>query len=186
MKKIILPTSVKEIGSLKDNDNLEYIVMPIGNGNFKKYFGFYYESVSLPKFLKTVEIVGNPTVLPESYFEDCSSLQNIILPDTIEILENKSMRFCRNLKYLKIPEKLKEIRSEALAYSGLKNVSLPEGIEKVADGAFSRCPELIEVNVPSTIKILSGGAFWESAVANLSIKSKNITIEYFLTRMNRL
>lgn len=190
LKTLELPLSVKTIDNraFMGSDCLEHITMPIANAKFSDYFDWddMSHSAVISKTLKTIEVVGEPTILPEGYFSYCKYVEKIVLPDTIQIFKSGAVSGCERLTQLNIPKSLKQIEQGAMGGGVFTKISLPEGVEKIADGAFAGNSELIEVNIPSTTKELDGGAFRESAVTNLTIKSKNITIEGSFTSMNRL
>jgi len=70
-------------------------------------------------------------------FENCKQLQEVILPDTVQVIESFTFSQCVNLEKINLPQGLLEIDIYAFAdCSKLFFETLPNGIRYVGDGAF--------------------------------------------------
>ncbi|KAL3926514.1 MAG: hypothetical protein SGBAC_013448 [Bacillariaceae sp.] len=72
-----------------------------------------------------------------SVFLDCSSLETIKIPTSLEKLPKSCFHTC----------------------SSLKEVSLPEGLKKIKPNSFIHCISLRYVKIPSTVEIIERDAF---------------------------
>lgn len=66
-----------------------------------------------------------------------TSLINIVIPETVEIIGYCA---CRNLEYL-------------------ESVSVPPSVKVICDEAFSNCHNLKSITTPNSIEVVGGGAF---------------------------
>lgn len=86
-----------------------------------------------------------------------SQLHTVILPDTVEVIEEYAFFVCGSLATIKLPRTLKVIAKHAFSETSLKVAAVPEGVTLIQDGAFAGCP-LEAIFLPSTIeKIESNG-----------------------------
>ena len=99
--------------------------------------------------------------LPEYAFVNCTSLEELILPDNLEQIEQGAFANCISLKTVKMPKNrtLKFIEDSAFANTGLVSVVIPDGVEVIGECAFADCEYLESVVVPPSVKKIERGAF---------------------------
>ena len=99
--------------------------------------------------------------LPEYAFVNCTSLEELILPDNLEQIEQGAFANCISLKTVKMPKKhtLKFIEDSAFANTGLVSVVIPDGVEVIGECAFADCEYLESVVIPPSVKKIERGAF---------------------------
>lgn len=162
----IVPDSVELIGwgAFECCHKLETITVPfVGaslNNNeaihepyFNYIFGglYYTDELVLPSSLKNVIITGG-TKIYDNAFCDCSKLEVIKLPNTINYIGKSAFFGCSNLK----------------------EVNIPEGILEIGNSTFYGCSNLISVTIPSSVTYLGNYIF--QYCARIAIKF-NGTIE---------
>ena len=86
-------------------------------------------------------------------------LKEIILPETLEIIEDEAFGGLATLETLIIPEKVTSIGGFAFRGCSLKRISLPEGILSIPSYAFHNCGLLEEVILPDGLKYICSYAF---------------------------
>ena len=108
----------------------------------QRYYGTYVHSVEFPEYVtvsgidyKVIEI-GNQACDAERICE--LRLENVILPNTIEIIGDLAFRKCW-CKSISFPESLKTIGEYAFQQSHLSFIELPQGIQSIGSGAFKKC-----------------------------------------------
>lgn len=77
-----------------------------------------------------------------------SELEKVILPDTIEEIEEEAFRNCQNLKEVVLPKNLKVIGCRAFyECESLETIEIPESVEKLDDEAFAYCENLANITL---------------------------------------
>lgn len=84
-------------------------------------------------------------------FEHCSSLTNIIIPDSVTTIAAEAFNCCYDLESLTIGSGVTKIGDSAFSgCSGLKSVTIGNGITEVGVEAFRNCIRLEEVYCKAT------------------------------------
>ena len=131
-------------------------------------------------YLKSVTIEGRIKSLPDGAFNYCTSLAEITLPDTLEVIHENAFGKS-GLTKITLPDSVKIISDYAFyechsltEFSGgkglenignntfgncvhLASVKLEEGLKTVGEYAFSGCVSLTDINIPTTLNKLSAG-----------------------------
>lgn len=102
--------------------------------------------------------INNKTVTKINYsaFLNCTELQEIIIPDSVESIGGQAFYGCINLTSVKLPSKLKKIEQRTFGDCRvLKNINIPETVTEIGEIAFGGCLSLKDVKLPK--KLLSIG-----------------------------
>ncbi len=108
-------------------------------------------SVTVPE---TVAKIG------DSAFEDCSSLETVIINSEKCQFGKSCFRGCTSLKSVNIPAKLNSIPQAT--FSGcisLSSAVIPETVEAIGNEAFSLCSSITEMNIPAAVSLINQNAF---------------------------
>ena len=99
--------------------------------------------------------------LPEYAFVNCTSLEEVTLPDNLEEIEQGAFANCTSLKTVRMPKNrtLRYINDSAFANTGLVSVVIPDGVEVIGECAFADCDYLESVVIPISVKKIERGAF---------------------------
>ena len=65
-----------------------------------------------------------------------------------------------------LPEGIKTIRENSLAYLAAEEVVLPEGLETIGTRAFEGSRELKKVNFPDSVKSIGSRAFYDTKMGD--------------------
>lgn len=163
IKSITLSKGLKKIydGTFSNLTNLESVIVQegvqhIGNKAFENCSSL--KQISLPESLISIGSVykGNPNDFSASeYFQygrtfyGCTSLEEVKIPDNVEIIGYSTFYGCTSLSKVKLSKKLKEI-SENTFYgcSSLKNIIIPKGVFEIGYSAFENCTSLENIELP--------------------------------------
>ena len=78
--------------------------------------------------------------LEDRVFENCISLEKVILPESLTLIGKNAFASCKSLKDINVPDGLEEIQSSAFAKcEELTEIILPENTEKIGGNAFNNC-----------------------------------------------
>ena len=64
-------------------------------------------------------------------FENCSKLQSISLPDSVQTIEEKGFAYCKNLGTVDLGNGLKEIDNYTFYHSGVTRIRIPDSTTDV-------------------------------------------------------
>ena len=147
LANITIPSTVKKIGSLKNNPSLETIFIPEG----VEYLAMFDDCTAL----KQINIPSTVTYIGS--FKNCNALEKVIVADL------KSWCHARHSVDGWYPPQ----QPSGMLYLGtveqnepITKLEIPEGTEKVSAWAFEYMTSLTSVSIPSSVKILGGGTFY--------------------------
>lgn len=98
--------------------------------------------------------------LDMAIFENCSSLQEIKIPNIQERIVQDAFKNCTSLSSVILPKALKVIQRNAFKNCvSLENIVLPKGVERIDDNAFMDCKSLKSINIPESVTSIENNAF---------------------------
>lgn len=98
-------------------------------------------------------------VIGDRAFRGCTNLERVVIPSTVKIIGCDAFKGCKSLHEINLPNSLTEISNGAFENSGLRTITIPESIKKLSGFCFADCNELKEVVIPGSVKELSGNCF---------------------------
>lgn len=105
---------------------------------------------------KAVSVIG------EGAFLGNDSIEQVLLPQGIEVIEGQAFQDCPSLQYVVMGTGLKRIGQDAFSNcSSLKELRLPEGMTRIDSCICAYCSELEKVVVPQSMEEISSSAFME-------------------------
>ncbi len=84
-------------------------------------------------------------------FSGCEKLHQVVLPISVEEIEDSAFKNCSNLRSVSLPMTLKTIGSDAFKGTGLKTINIPKSILWLGDGIVADCQLLDSVNLSDNI-----------------------------------
>ena len=106
-------------------------------------------------------IIPNSVVTIEHYaFYDCRSLKEIIIPNSVKTIGHHAFSGCRSLERVILPNSIKEIEYSTFNDCAvLKSINIPSGVTRIGSYAFHCCTSLSSVTIPDTVKEINQNAF---------------------------
>ena len=102
------------------------------------------------------------TAIGSYAFDNCDSLETVILPNSITDIESSAFSGCTNLKSIVIPEGVISIGSSAFSGCGnLKSITIPNSVKIIGSDAFGKCDGLTSVTIPAGVTRIDSFAFSE-------------------------
>ena len=173
--QVTIPASVKRVGSLfstNETDDITDIFVSEENPYFKSIDGVLYSkdgkillwypggknerSFTVPD---GVEAIGRNAFCRGEY-DDKSTLETIILPSSLRIIESGAFDGRKNLKNVSLPNNLQTIECFAFSHTGIESVQFPASLKEIDSSAFYECEYLASAHVPATVQMVGGAAFY--------------------------
>lgn len=108
--------------------------------------------------LKHITIPDNITTL--GTFQNCTSLETVVLPAALNSLPTNCFRGCSSLKSVTLPTGITSIPNYAFTNcSVLESLDVPSTITSVGQYAFSGCTVFTGIDMPSGFKTIGNYAF---------------------------
>ena len=101
------------------------------------------------------------TSIGDSAFYGCSSLKNIIIPNSVTSIGNNAFYDCSSLTSIVIPNSVTSI--EDYTFSGCSNlisITIGNGVTSIGVFAFGGCDRLTSVKIPNSVAKIGISAFF--------------------------
>ena len=130
--------------------------------------------------LEEIIIPEGVELIPRSCFSGCSRLKKAVLPSGMKQIAYGAFSDCVALESIELPDTLQDIGDNAfIGCKSIKEIRVPEGIKKLAGSAFSNCRALERASLPDTLEALGGGCFAGcSSLREIVIPAAVCSIEY--------
>lgn len=103
--------------------------------------------------VKEVEILGNVTELKNSCFHSCKKLEKVILPSTLEKVDDYAFYRCEKLTDMRLPDKVTSIGNYAFDYCfAIQEFYIPASLESIGYGALDEMKGLKRFTLSSNQK----------------------------------
>lgn len=184
--QIILPQNLEKIGmgAFHDLKTLSQITIPDGVKdvaynpfcnceNLEAFYGKYASEdhrclikdevfISFaPKGLTEYTIPDGVTSICKYAFQNCTSLQKIIIPNGVKKIEQGAFTGCKNLLQVELPDSIIEIEERAFSNCiRLQSINIPKGVKTIKESTFSFCENLSQVVFPDTLLSIESLAFF--------------------------
>lgn len=119
----------------------------IGNNLLDRFRNL--EDVKLPEGLQEIGCGA---------FAGCNILNNIDLPDNINLIERDAFSGT-NISKINWPEKANSISAGVFSVTKLKEFSVPEGVTEIDTQAFLECTELSKITIPRSVTRIGDEVF---------------------------
>jgi hypothetical protein len=107
-----------------------------------------------------VEGVGPIRGITVRVFSDNSTLESVVIPENIYVINQGAFSNCKNLKKVVLPKSLKKINEYVFfGCESLEEINFEEGLELIGEGAFMGCRELGDFVFPRSLNFLGRNAF---------------------------
>lgn len=107
-------------------------------------------------------------------FSLCDNLKQVVLPETLEIIEERAFDSCRNLEQIDIPETVVSIGYNALRKTGLTSLVIPESVTDCADLQLGTCDNLESLTLPNSVTHIKKSLLYTENSRTKKLKSVNL------------
>lgn len=139
---LVLPDYIKKIenGVFRDCVTLEKIVLP----DSLTYIG---EEAFSGSSIEEINIPDKIEVIKDSTFNWCDKLKNVKFGKNLKKIEKYAFSFCDSLESIVLPENIKIIEAFALNGGKIKYIYLPDSATEIDDNAFAHNTALENIEV---------------------------------------
>lgn len=145
---------MEEINGIFYIIDLKNKIASVTNNGQKNQYGrptgtSYSGSVTIPSSITYNDLLIHVTSIGYRAFCNCTSLESVTIPNSVEIVGEQAFWGCSSLKVLNIPNSVTDIYNSAFAEcSSLTSVNIPNSIESIGENPFQGCTQLsnIETN----------------------------------------
>ena len=116
--------------------------------------------------LKSVTFAPNSKLktIGEQAFSDCTNLETIELPNSVDSIGVNAFVLCENLKKITIPTGLRKLsRSTFMSCSNLMKVKFPETLKEIDETCFANCVSLTSLTLTG-VETIGERAFYNCKV----------------------
>lgn len=142
---------------MEKNKMSEIDKFEISDSNVLKRYKGNDSIVVVPNRVKEIE---------RCVFYNCDLLEEISIPDGIEIIDETNFIECKNLKFNEadgvryLGNKNNPYLVLVSAEKNIKEHDIKEGCKLIKGNAFDRCSELVRISIPSTVRQIGYMAFY--------------------------
>ena len=112
-------------------------------------------------YIKNIVLPDTLEVIQSSAFSGCYNLLSINIPDTVISIGDSAFRECQSLEIISIPNNVSELGINTFyKCTNLKSVILPNNITKIGIQLFYGCGKLDTVVIPEGVTIIENSAFY--------------------------
>lgn len=166
LKKIVIPTTVKEIqkGALVNCSSLTELQIPfIGTkGENEDGRDEIFESIFAGDKPNSLEVVvEESTEIPALAFANCKIITKVIFKDTnLKVINGYAFAQCENLQEIVLGDGITTIDEYAFSgCTGLTALNVPNTVTTLGDYAFADCENIEKINIPDSLELLGVGVF---------------------------
>lgn len=167
-------TVEKPAGYIETKEN-EFYVYDV----FKKHIELIEYKGGEKDVVIPTELEGKPvTVIGDSCFYRNSSIETVIVPEGIEIIETAAFYCCTSLRRASLPESCVSFGEKLFSWcEALESIKLPSGMTSVPDYAFNNCTSLTEIIWNTTVTHIGVRAFsWCTSLNTVVLPESVATI----------
>ena len=93
-------------------------------------------------------------------FEDCKSLTEITIPDSVTRIGSRAFYGCTSLTEITMPDRVTEIEKGAFFdCTSLAEITIPDSVTRIGDDAFYGCTSLTSITIPDSVTSIGKYAF---------------------------
>lgn len=125
-------------------------------------------NIIIPRKIAKFQVIG----IHEDAFSDCSSLQSIVIPDSVTVIGYGAFIGCSSLQSIIVEKNNQKYDSRnncnaiintasSILVAGCKNTVIPDSVTEIGEWAFASCSSLQSIVIPDSVTQIEGCAFYD-------------------------
>ena len=156
LKKVVLPTSIKSIGTSAFYGCAKLVEIDLPSG--LKSIGNY--AFAKCKSLKSIEIPNSVENMGSNVFQECTSLQSASIPGNLNTVPSQTFMDCSSLTTITLQNGIEILGIGTFSgCTNLVNITLPDSLVSIESNAFYKCYSLVEITIPAKVNLIRYSAF---------------------------
>ena len=140
-------------------DGIKYLLTTMGSAQVVEYSS----SITTANIPSSITYNGDTyavTSIGASAFLGCTSLQSVVIGDSVENIFMRAFSECTSLQSVVIGNSVTRIDTNAFyCCTSLQSIVLPNSVEFIGAGAFVGCDSLKSVVIPNSVEIINSYVF---------------------------
>ncbi len=122
-------------------------------------------------------IKNGTKVICDNAFEDCSSFQQIVIPNTVKVIGKYSFYGSDSLQQIVIPDSVTRLGQGAfLCCDSLKQIIVPDSVVSIEAAAFQQCSSLQQIVISNSVSCIENDTFHFCSSLQQVIIPNSVTI----------
>jgi len=130
--------------------------------------------------LKNVIIPESVTLIDGSAFNNCYGLENVTIPDGVTYIGNYAFQDCFKITNIVLPSKLTSIRKSVFSSCRkLSSITIPNKVTSIGETAFQNCSSLKDIYFLGTVNewnAISFNSTWNTGCPQITVTCTDGTI----------
>ncbi len=130
---------------------------------------------------KNIQFPAHLESIGDGAFLRMSNVEEVVIPDSVTVIERYAFGECIHLKHVTFPKNLKVLGDWCFAECSLEKIVLPDGLEEIGEWAFSASnssmaqPTFTSVIIPDSVKRIGACAFRSvSSLQEVTLPTQNL------------
>lgn len=158
---IVIPNYIQEIGAYAfAGSNLKNITFEDEDGKKSKLTSISVSAFDNCVSLENVVFPESLKIIEEAAFRKCKSITDVSIPDTVTSIGISAFEECTSVLQLKLSNATTTLGKNIFKKcSSLTKVEIPSGITFISEGQFTECTNLNDLTIANTVKSIGVSAF---------------------------
>ena len=137
--------------------------------------------------LESIKIPDSINSIGEESFYNCSSLTNIIIPNKVTSIKDNTFYNCTSLTSIEIPDSVTSIGHDAFRRcSLLTSIEISDSVKTIDASTFDNCSSLTNIEIPDSVTYIGYNAFYNcNLLTNVGIPNSVTSIDSYAFRYCR-
>lgn len=119
---------------------------------------------------------GTVIIADDSFFGTCTSLKEIIIPDSVIRIGNNAFKKCDALLSVSLPESITHIGEGAFCdCKSLQSINLPENVTYLSNHVFNNCEMLKSISLPNRLTYIGDYTFYKCKTLQSIVLPQKLT-----------